>query len=225
MNPNRDTVLRTSPKIKQLLGELHAQHSEQQESFTRKFLQLRSLFFVLTHWGSRAAWDNFNDRYEIFSKHCRKKTNGIHPDNVPPNFYRTAKRNVKLCEQVSTEESVAQIVNNFSYMLAVLNKATSIIECGTSFGLSTIYLALAINHNVSGKRKDTLGVFTIEKDGRKVEGAKKIWARAGSDVNDWISPRQGDVLEILDADKSLPQTVDLLFLDGESPLHDRLSDC
>jgi predicted O-methyltransferase YrrM len=101
-----------------------------------------------------------------------------------------------------------------SYMLACLNGSRSIVECGTSFGISTIYLALAVKRNTHGPRKDGCGVFTIEKMHSKVESAKKIWAEVGKDVEDWIHPYGGDILEVLKTDKSLPTTVDLLFLDG-----------
>ena len=101
-------------------------------------------------------------------------------------------------------------------MLARMNKCQNIIECGTSFGLSTIYLALAVGQNVSGPNHDNCGITTIEKDSTKVEAAKKIWARAGPEVDDWIHPRQGDLLEILQEGQGLPQTIDMLFLDGKA---------
>jgi predicted O-methyltransferase YrrM len=99
-------------------------------------------------------------------------------------------------------------------MLAALNESKSIIECGTSFGVSTIYMALAVNRNVGGQRQKAFGVLTIEKDLGKVAGAKGVWNEAGKDVEDWIDARSGDILEVLKEDDSLPDTVDLVFLDG-----------
>jgi predicted O-methyltransferase YrrM len=99
-------------------------------------------------------------------------------------------------------------------MLAALNDSKSIIECGTSFGVSTIYMALAVNRNVCGQRHKAFGVLTIEKDCDKVANAKKIWTEAGKDVEEWIDARSGDLLEILEQDESLPDIVDLIFLDG-----------
>lgn len=99
-------------------------------------------------------------------------------------------------------------------MLACLNGSRSIIECGTSFGISTIYLALAVKRNVQGPRIDDHGVFTIEKVPSKVQSARRIWTEAGKDVEDWIHPYEGEILEVLKENKSLPATVDLLFLDG-----------
>jgi predicted O-methyltransferase YrrM len=100
-------------------------------------------------------------------------------------------------------------------MLARLNGSKSAVECGTSFGVSTIYLALVISQNVSGLRENAFGVFTVEKSVMKVQKARELWKQAGKDVEDWIVPHQGDLLEILESNDLLPQTVDLLFLDGE----------
>ena len=100
-------------------------------------------------------------------------------------------------------------------MLACLNGAKSAVECGTSFGVSTIYLALAISRNVQHNRQDAFGVITVEKDGRKVRAARNIWAEAGDDVESWITSGEGDLLEALVRDDLLPETIDLLFLDGK----------
>jgi predicted O-methyltransferase YrrM len=97
-----------------------------------------------------------------------------------------------------------------------LNGSTTIVECGTSFGVSTIYLALAVSRNASHRRSDAYGVLTMEKDAHKVAKAKEIWAEAGPEVEDWIEPREGDLLEILASDTGLPEKVDLVFLDGRN---------
>jgi predicted O-methyltransferase YrrM len=99
-------------------------------------------------------------------------------------------------------------------MLACLNGSKSIIECGTSFGVSTIYMALAVSQNASRQNREAYGVLTMEKDSSKVARAKKIWAEAGPDVEEWIHPHEGGLLEILQNEDLLPKTVDLLFLDG-----------
>jgi predicted O-methyltransferase YrrM len=100
-------------------------------------------------------------------------------------------------------------------MLACLNNAKSAVECGTSFGVSTIYMALAIRRNAANQRENAFGVLTIEKDSRKVASAKRIWSEAGSEVEEWIDSQEGDLLQLLTSEKILPSTVDLLFLDGE----------
>lgn len=100
------------------------------------------------------------------------------------------------------------------YMLARLNGAKSAVECGTSYGVSTIYLGLAISQNAGGKRDDAFGVLTVEKDKIKTERARGIWKEAGQDIEDWIMPHEGDLLKVLAMQEILPRTIDLLFLDG-----------
>jgi predicted O-methyltransferase YrrM len=103
------------------------------------------------------------------------------------------------------------------YMLARLNGSTNIVECGTSFGVSTLYFALAVSHNLGIDRTKASGVITIEKDTEKVKAAQEIWTEAGDEVKERISSRQGDLLEILAEGTVLPHQVDLLFLDGNLP--------
>jgi predicted O-methyltransferase YrrM len=104
------------------------------------------------------------------------------------------------------------------YLLAILNGATRIIECGTSFGVTTIYMALAVNQNKRGQKEKDFGVFTIEKDGKKVTKAKSIWKEAGEEVENCIDVREGDVLAVLAQDEILPLVVDLVFLDAWTSL-------
>jgi predicted O-methyltransferase YrrM len=103
------------------------------------------------------------------------------------------------------------------YMLARMNNSTSIVECGTSFGLSTIYFALAVGQNATANAKRARGVLTIEKDPAKLARARETWAQAGPTVTEWIHAKEGDLLEILADGTSLPGTVDLLLLDGGRP--------
>jgi predicted O-methyltransferase YrrM len=56
------------------------------------------------------------------------------------------------------------------------------MECGTSFGLATIYIALALNQSTPGKQGNDCRIFTVEKDGSKVAKAKEIWTEAWKDV-------------------------------------------
>ncbi|KAH8727073.1 S-adenosyl-L-methionine-dependent methyltransferase [Phaeosphaeriaceae sp. PMI808] len=104
------------------------------------------------------------------------------------------------------------------YMLARLNGAKCAIECGTSYGVSTIYLALAIKRNALDHMSDAFGVLTMEKDIAKAERAKGVWAEAGEQVAGWITLREGDLLQTLSKDENLPDVVDLLFLDAWTSL-------
>lgn len=107
-------------------------------------------------------------------------------------------------------------------MLACLNNTKCAVECGTSYGVSSIYLALAIQKNTQGHKDDAVGVLTMEKDAVKSARARKLWAEAGTEVEDLITLHEGDLLQTLANVTLLPETVDLLFLDGVfSPLHHR----
>lgn len=89
------------------------------------------------------------------------------------------------------------------------------VECGTSFGVSTIYLALAAQKNKWCNKQDHRSVLTIEKDPVKVRKAREIWHQAGSEVEDQISSYEGDLIEILSDERIVPPHIDLLFLDGK----------
>lgn len=101
----------------------------------------------------------------------------------------------------------------FTYQLINAMGATNVVEAGTSFGVSTIYLALAV-----GKTKTATGksgtVVATEKETRKAEVARRYWAQCGTAVEQEIDLRVGDLLETLK--EGLPQ-VDLLLIDSEFP--------
>ena len=85
--------------------------------------------------------------------------------------------------------------------------AKTIVEFGTSFGVSTIYLAAAA--------KDTGGrVIGTELEPTKAEKAQANLAEAG--LVEFVDIRVGDALETL---KSVSGPIDLLFLDGWKDLY------
>lgn len=102
----------------------------------------------------------------------------------------------------------------FTYQLITAMGATNVVEAGTSFGVSTIYLALAV-----GKTKAATGkagtVIATEKEAQKAEIARGYWAQCGAAVEQEIDLRVGNLLETLK--EGLPQ-VDLLLLDIWSAL-------
>ncbi|KAL4914478.1 S-adenosyl-L-methionine-dependent methyltransferase [Aspergillus aurantiobrunneus] len=102
----------------------------------------------------------------------------------------------------------------FTYQLINAMGATNIVEAGTSFGVSTIYLALAISKTKAATGKDGV-VIATEKEKEKAETARKYWAQCGEVVQKEIDLREGDLLETLK--DGLPQ-VDLLLLDIWSAL-------
>jgi predicted O-methyltransferase YrrM len=95
------------------------------------------------------------------------------------------------------------------YMLARANSAKAIVEFGTSFGISTIHLAAALRDNGGGR------LVGSELEPQKVEQARANLSAAG--LEDLVDVREGDALETLARD--LPETVDLVLLDGHKPLY------
>ncbi len=95
------------------------------------------------------------------------------------------------------------------YLLARTCRATSIVEFGTSFGISTIYLASALRDNGGGK------LITCELEPTKSKRAQKHLAEAG--LAELVEFRVGDALALLGHDLAAP--VDLLLLDGAKPLY------
>ncbi len=95
------------------------------------------------------------------------------------------------------------------YMLARSMRARSIVEYGTSFGISTLHMAAALRDNGGGR------LITSEFEPSKVSQARKHLTEGG--VADLVEIREGDALITLSAD--LPETIDLLLLDGAKSLY------
>ena len=95
------------------------------------------------------------------------------------------------------------------YMLARSAGARTIVEFGTSFGISTLHLAAALREDGGGR------LITSEFEPSKVARARKNLTDAG--LIDLVEIRVGDALKTLRVD--LPETIDLLLLDGAKPLY------
>jgi predicted O-methyltransferase YrrM len=95
------------------------------------------------------------------------------------------------------------------YMLARSCHARAIVEFGTSFGISTLHLAAALRDNGGGC------LITSEFEPSKIARARKNLADGG--VIDLVEFREGDALKTLSA--NLPETIDLLLLDGAKALY------
>jgi predicted O-methyltransferase YrrM len=104
--------------------------------------------------------------------------------------------------------AVGRDFGNLLYSLARSTKAKTVVEFGTSFGISTIFLASAIRDNGSGK------VITTEFEAKKAEQAKRNLAAAG--LEQWVEFRVGDALETL---SDPPREIDMIFLDGAKSLY------
>lgn len=90
----------------------------------------------------------------------------------------------------------------FLYLQALALGARTIVEFGTSYGISTLYLAAAARRN--GGR-----VITCENLPHKAEAARRHFAQAG--LADVIELREGDALQTL---RDLPAPAELVLLDG-----------
>ncbi|KAF2723813.1 O-methyltransferase [Polychaeton citri CBS 116435] len=96
------------------------------------------------------------------------------------------------------------------YLLLRSTKARYVVEAGTSFGVSTIYLALAVAQNAAAQHGEGV-VIATENEPTKATRARQHWQAAGVDLGKWIDLREGDLRETLNS--GLPQEVDFLLLD------------
>jgi predicted O-methyltransferase YrrM len=103
---------------------------------------------------------------------------------------------------------VSRQAGRFLYLLARSTRAASIVEFGTSFGVSAIYLASALRDNGGGR------LVTTELHPHKAAAARTHLAEAG--LAKWVEVRQGDARQTL-ADLAGP--FDLVLLDGWKHLY------
>ncbi|RQO43948.1 methyltransferase [Variovorax sp. KBW07] len=96
------------------------------------------------------------------------------------------------------------------YQLARSSNARNIIEFGTSFGLSTLYMAAALRDNGGGGR-----LISSEFEPSKIAKAREHLAEGG--VADLVEIREGDALKTLAS--GLPESIDLVLLDGAKALY------
>ncbi|MEY2974661.1 MAG: hypothetical protein RIR49_1081 [Actinomycetota bacterium] len=95
----------------------------------------------------------------------------------------------------------------FCYLLARVRGARRIVEAGTSFGVSTLYLAAAVRDNGGGI------VIGTEREPNKVAEARRTFAEARLD--EFIDLREGDLRLTLAVDDG---PVDMLLLDIWVPM-------
>ena len=107
---------------------------------------------------------------------------------------------------VALDKDKAQYV----YALLRAIDARTIVEAGTSFGVSTIYLALAASQNASAGGKPGK-VIATEHEPTKADKAREYWKECGDAMN-VIDLRVGDLRETL---RSEVEDVDFLLLDSE----------
>lgn len=100
----------------------------------------------------------------------------------------------------------------FCYELCRSLRAKRIVEAGTSFGVSTLYLAAAVRENV--RQDGGRGVvIATEYEPAKARAARAHFAEAG--LSDFIDLREGDLRETL---ASLEGPVDFALIDIWTPM-------
>jgi predicted O-methyltransferase YrrM len=104
---------------------------------------------------------------------------------------------------------VSRATGTLLYILARSVRARSIVEFGTSFGISTLHLAAALRDNGGGR------LIGSEFEPSKISRARQNLAAAG--LSDLVEIREGDALETLARD--LPDSIDFVLLDGAKSLY------
>ena len=110
--------------------------------------------------------------------------------------------------------AVSRETGGLLYMLARSSRARTIVEFGTSFGISTLHLAAGLRDNGGGR------LITSEFEPSKAARARDNLSAGG--LLDLVEIREGDALKTLKAD--LPDTIDLVLLDGAKALYPEILD-
>jgi predicted O-methyltransferase YrrM len=110
--------------------------------------------------------------------------------------------------------AVSRETGTLLYMLARSSGARTVVEFGTSFGISTLHLAAGLRDNGGGR------LITSEFEPSKAARARENLSAAG--LIDLVEIREGDALKTLQAD--LPDTIDLVLLDGAKALYPEILD-
>jgi predicted O-methyltransferase YrrM len=110
--------------------------------------------------------------------------------------------------------AVSRATGRLLYMLARGCGARNVVEFGASFGISTIHLAAALRENGGGR------LITSEFEPSKVVRARANLEAAG--LMDLVEIREGDALQTLAT--NLPDTIDLVLLDGAKALYPEILD-
>lgn len=155
-----------------------------------------------------------NDVASWFSRRAMSRPD-VDPGRQDAEFRRFFSDKLVALERVKAE---------FCFQLCRSLRAKHLVEAGTSFGVSTLYLAAALRQNLAEDGGRGM-VFCAENEPRKLAAAKKNFARAG--VAELIDLREGDLLTEL---QDLEGPLDFVLMDvwGSVPLplirqlHDKL---
>ncbi|RMF61313.1 MAG: O-methyltransferase [Calditrichaeota bacterium] len=110
---------------------------------------------------------------------------------------------LKEMEELAEERSfpnVGPLVGRLLYALVEFGHVHTVLECGSGFGYSALWMALALPENGN--------ITCIEYDARNIELGKKFFEKAG--IAHKVTFLEGDALEIV---PTLPQTFDVVMND------------
>lgn len=110
--------------------------------------------------------------------------------------------------------AVSRETGQLLYMLVRSSRAKTIVEFGTSFGISALYLAAGLRDNGGGR------LITSEFEPSKAARARENLRDGG--LADLVEIREGDALKTLS--KDLPEQIDLVLLDGAKALYPDILD-
>src|SRR6266566_1107252 len=100
----------------------------------------------------------------------------------------------------------------FCYQVCRANDARRIVEVGTSYGVSTLYLAAALRDNIRAVAGEGV-VIATEYEPKKAAAARAHFAEAG--LSGFIDLRQGDLRETL---RQIGGPVDFVLVDIWIPM-------
>lgn len=100
------------------------------------------------------------------------------------------------------------------YLIARAIRARRIVEFGSSFGISTLYLAAAVRDNAPRESAPAAQVIGSDMEERKVIAARKNIQDA--ELADLVTILHGDALQTL---QPVAAPIDLAFLDGRKDLY------
>jgi predicted O-methyltransferase YrrM len=134
---------------------------------------------------------------EYFQRRAAEGTLTWHFDDATNAFFRD--------KMVALEKDKAE----YCYALCRALGARRVVECGTSFGVSTLYLAAAVRDNLAAGGLETGGaVIATEYEAEKARIARRNFETAG--LSRYIDLREGDLAHTL---QNLEGPIDFVLFD------------